>query len=55
MGVRDTIGTVSPACRVWKVGGCQHQLTRPSNVLVGRHGHLSLGPEKINQKLGYCC
>ena len=56
MSVRDPIRTVSLACKVWKVGGHQHQLTRPSYVLVGRRrGHLSLGPEKIIQKLGYCC
>lgn len=35
MGVRDTIGTVCPACRVWKIGGCQHLVARPSCVLVG--------------------
>lgn len=55
MGVRDTIRTVCPACKVWKVGGCQHLVTRPSYVLIGRHNYLSLGPEKINQKLGYSC
>lgn len=44
-----------PACKVWKLEGCQDRVTRPSYILVGRHDHLSLGPEKTNQKLGYCC
>lgn len=32
MGVRDTIRRVCPACKVRKLEGCQHQVTRPSCV-----------------------
>lgn len=55
MAVRNAIQTVCRACRVLKARGCQHQVTRPSYEIVGRHGHPSLGPEKSNQKLGCCC
>lgn len=53
MGVRDPIWTVSLAC---KVGGRQHQVTRPSSMcwLEGT----AVFPwvlKKIIQKLGYCC